>query len=386
MQARDLILPSSWRRARRALAALPALAALAIGASACTPHHTGPTEVGVVFNKLSHSLEVKPAGATYFFMPFVNAWNAYDISQRSLVMNADTSSGDRREKDDLRFKTRDGNDIDTDVTVRWRIDPTRVGAIWRNVAPSSDEVETRLVRPLARTYVRDVLNRLDSEEFYNPRMRFAAAADATRLLAERLQPYGVIAESVLLGDFSFKHDYQRLINQRKEAEKQAEKLEAEIHATQEANQANLQTKVAQLTQELTAAQGGFEQAKRESDAYVVRRQQEAQATLAERNAAAEGIRRERAALNSSAGDAYVNLQLIEALQKKEIRQIPRLPNGNVIIDGNRLLQQLGVLRYEQGREDEAPSTAAPAAPKPAPNSPPPAPAPNPPGPAPNREP
>jgi regulator of protease activity HflC (stomatin/prohibitin superfamily) len=330
-----------------------AAAALALGAGACAPHHTGPTEVGVVFNKLTHSLDIKPAGATYFVLAFVNDWNSYDVSQRSLVMNADLSSGSRRDKDDLRFKTRDGNDIDTDVTVRWRIDPSRIAAVWQSVAASSDEVEERLVRPLARTYVRDVLNRLDSEEFYNPRLRFAAATDAARLLAERLHPYGVIVESVLLGDFSFKHDYQQLINQRKEAEKQAEKLEAEIHATEEANKANLQAKVAQLTQELTAAQGGFEQAKRASDAYVVQRQQQAQATLAERNATAEGIRRERAALNSSAGDAYVNLQLIEALQKKEIRQIPKLPNGNIIIDGNRLLQQLGVLRYEQGRGADA---------------------------------
>jgi len=337
----------------------------ALGASACTPHHTGPTEVGVVFNKVTHSLEIKPAGATYFFLPFVNDWNSYDISQRSLIMNADTSSGNRREKDDLRFKTRDGNDIETNVTVRWRIDPSRIGSIWKDVAPSSDEVETRLVRPLARTYVRDVLNRLDSEEFYNPKLRFAAATDATNLLNGRLQPYGVMVESVLLGDFSFKHEYQRLINSRKEAEKQAEKLEAEIHATQEANQANLQSRVAQLTQEFTAAQGGFEQAKREADAYVVKRQQEAQATLAERSASAEGIRRERAALNSSAGDAYVNLQLIEALQKKEIRQIPKLPNGNIIIDGNRLLQQLGVLRYQQGRDAEA-QTPAPNPPNPNP--------------------
>lgn len=338
---------------------VPALLALAAPLGACTPHHTGPTEVGVVFNKITRSMERKAPGATYFFTPFVNDWKTYDISQRSLVMNADTSSGDRREKDDLRFKTRDGNDIDTDVTVRWRIDPLEVGRVWRNVAPSSDEVEHRLVRPLARAYVRDVLNRLDSEEFYNPKLRFAAANDATTLLAQRLQPYGVIVESVLLGDFSFKHEYQKLINQRKEAEKQAEKLEAEILATQASNQSNLQTKVAELTQELTAAEGGFEQAKRESDAYVVKRGQEAQATLAERNATAEGIRRERAALNSSAGDAYVNLQLIEALQKKEIRQIPRLPNGNIIIDGNKLLQQLGVLRYEQARGED---DAAPAAP------------------------
>lgn len=335
-----------------ALAALITLTAAALAAG-CAPHHTGPTEVGVVFNKITRSMEPKPPGATYFFMPFVNDWKTYDISQRSLVMNADTSSGDRREKDDLRFKTRDGNDIDTDVTVRWRIDPARIGVIWRTVAPSSDEVEHHLVRPAARAYVRDVLNRLDSEEFYNPALRFAAANDATILLAQRLQPYGVIVESVLLGDFSFKHEYQKLINQRKEAEKQAEKLEAQILATQAANQSNLQTKVAELTQQLTAAQGGYEQAKREADAYVVKRQQEAEATLAERTATAEGIRRERAALNSSAGDAYVNLQLIEALQKKEIRQIPRLPNGNVIVDGNQLLRELGVLRYDQGRTNDA---------------------------------
>jgi regulator of protease activity HflC (stomatin/prohibitin superfamily) len=318
--------------------------------SGCTPHRTGATQVGVKFNKLTKSLEASPPGATYVFMPFINDWKTYDISMRSLVMNASVSSGDRQGKDDLRFKTRDGNDIETDVTVRWRLDPTKVATVWRVVAPSTDEVEIRLVRPQARTYVRDVLNRLDSEEFYNPKLRFSAANDATRLLAAHLRKHGVVVEQVLLGDFSFKPEYQRLINARKEAEKNAEKLEAEIHATEEANQANLQAKVAELTEKLTAAQGAFEQAKRGADAYVVRRQQEAQATLAEKSAAAEGLRKERSALNSSAGDAYVNLQLIEALRKKEIRQIPKLPNGNVIIDGNKLLQQLGVIQYREGQE------------------------------------
>jgi hypothetical protein len=155
---------------------------------------------------------------------------------------------------------------------------------------------------------------------------------------------------VILGDFSFKPDYQTLINRRKEAEKQAEKLEAQILATLEGNKANLQQKVAELTEQLTRAQGELEQAKRAADAYLVRRQQEAQAVLAEKSAVAEGVRKERTALNGSAGDAYVSLQLIDALQKKEIRQIPKLPNGNVIIDGNKLLEQLGILRYSQQKE------------------------------------
>jgi regulator of protease activity HflC (stomatin/prohibitin superfamily) len=319
-------------------------------ATACTPHTTGATEVGVQFNKITRTTEVAPPGATYFFTPIINDWTLFDVSTQSLVMSAKAVEGDRREKDDLRFKTRDGNDIETDVTVRWRVDPSKASQIWQLSAPSTDKMKERIVRPNARAYVRDVLNRLDSEEYYNPDLRFRAASDATRILGAHLAQYGIIVEQVILGDFSFKPDYQTLINQRKEAEKQAEKLEAEILATTEANKANLQTKIAELTEQLTRAQGELAQAKTAADAYLVRRQQEAQAVLAEKSAVAEGVKKERAALIGSAGDAYVNLQLIDALGKKEIRQIPKLPQGNVIIDGNKLLQQLGIIRYSQQQE------------------------------------
>lgn len=329
--------------------------ALTLASTACTPHSTDATEVGLKFNKITSSTEIADPGATYFFVPVINDWKTFNIATQNLLMTQNSAGGAKKQKDDLQFKTRDGNDIETDVTVRWRIDRSKIEHIWRNVAPNTDELRDRVVRPLARTYVRDVLNRLDSEEFYNPDLRFGAANDATRLLGTHLAPYGVIVEQVILGDFWFKPDYQELINKRKEAEKNAEKLEAEILATLEANQANLQQKVAELTQQLTVSSGQLEQSKRAADAYVVRRKQEAQATIAEKTAVAEGIRKERAALNSSAGDAYVNLQLIDALQKKEIRQIPKLPNGNVIIDGNKLMEQLGVIQYrEQRRAAEAP--------------------------------
>ena len=219
--------------------------------AACTPHTTAATEVGVRFNKITASTEIAEPGATYFFAPMLNDWTTFDTSTQNLVMSAKVQEGDRKEKDDLRFKTRDGNDIETDVTVRWRFDPSRAAAIWSSVAPTTESLKERLVRANARAYVRDVLNRLDSEEYYNPDLRFAAANDATKTLAAALKPYGVIVEQVILGDFAFKPDYQNLINKRKEAEKQAEKLEAEILATQEKNKANLQSRVAELTEQLT---------------------------------------------------------------------------------------------------------------------------------------
>ena len=334
---------------KQTLIALSAAAMMA-ALTACTPHTTAATEVGVRFSKISRATEIAPPGATYFFVPVVNDWTVFDVSTQNLVMTHKTD-GEKREKDDLRFKTRDGNDIETDVTVRWRIDPSKAAAIWQQTAPSTKLLKERVVRPQARTYIRDVLNRLDSEEYYNPDLRFRAANDATKLMAAHLQPFGIIVEQVILGDFSFKPDYQTLINRRKEAEKNAEKLEAEILATLESNKSNLQQKIAELTEQLTRAQGELQQAKTAADAYLVRRHQEAQAVIAEKTAVAEGVKKERAALNGSAGDAYVSLQLIDALQKKEIRQIPKLPNGNVIIDGNKLLQQLGVIRYSQQQQE-----------------------------------
>lgn len=329
---------------------LAAAVATLLALTACTPHTTGATEVGVKFNKITRSTEVAHPGATYFFMPIINDWAKFDVSTQNTTMSAKVAKNER--KDELVFKTRDGNDIETDVTIRWRIDPSKAVKIWQSVAPSSGMINNRLVRPQARAYVRDVLNRLDSEEFYNPDLRFKAANDATKLLAVHLAPYGIIVEQVILGDFAFKPDYQNLINRRKEAEKSAEKLEAQILATQEANQANLQQKVSELSEQLTRAQGDLEQAKKTADAYLVSREQEARAIVAEYESYAEGIRKERAALVGSAGDAYVSLQLIDALQRKEIRQIPKLPQGNVIIDGNKLLQQLGVIQYSQQAKQE----------------------------------
>ena len=129
---------------RKFIALLP-LTLLAL--SACSPHTTGATEVGVKFNKVTHSTEIAQPGATYFFAPFINDWTTFDTSTQNLVMSAKGAEGDRKEKDDLRFKTRDGNDSETDVTVRWRIDPTRAASIWETVASTTEMLKERVVRP-----------------------------------------------------------------------------------------------------------------------------------------------------------------------------------------------------------------------------------------------
>ena len=136
----------------------------------CVPYSTGSTEVGVRVAKLGF-LESKgvldtpyPPGTTTFFPPVVNSWYLYDTALQNLVMTRDTSSGDRQGDDALGFKTVDGNDISVDVTVAWAVDPAMVAYLLQFVGPDTTAVGDKLVRPVSRTLIRDVLNELASEQ------------------------------------------------------------------------------------------------------------------------------------------------------------------------------------------------------------------------------
>src|SRR4030081_4171937 len=98
------------------------LALLLLFTTGCTFHSTDSTEVGVLtrkialFGKAGVQQETYPPGATYTFPAFVTDWNVYNVALQNLEMVADKTRGDRNNRDDLEFKTHDGNDIAVDVT------------------------------------------------------------------------------------------------------------------------------------------------------------------------------------------------------------------------------------------------------------------------------
>src|SRR5262249_3483678 len=142
--------------------------------------------------------QLYPPGSTNFFAPFIRDFYRFDSKVQNLEMVADNKRGDRGTRDDLELKTTDGNDISMDVTVVWQIDPRRAPWLLENVGTSTDEVKEKLVRPMARTLVRDVLNELDSESVYNSDKRFEKAEKARAQLSEALAPFGVLLTQVIL--------------------------------------------------------------------------------------------------------------------------------------------------------------------------------------------
>ena len=336
----------------------------------CASHSTGETEVGVLVCKIGIGCadgkgvqkELYPPGSTNFFAPFIRDFYTFDTKVQNLEMVAEAKRGDRSERDDLQFKTTDGNDISMDVTVAWTIDPKHAPDLLQNVGTSAADVKEKLVRPMARTLVRDVLNELDSESIYNSDKRFEKAEKAKTVLSEALASYGVIISQVILHEHRFAPEYEKVIHERKLAEQKAQQLKSETEAmTQEALR-NLETARGKVASDIAQANGALEQAKLTADAELFQQQQNADAILSERTAHATAIAKRNEALRGSGGRAMVKLKIAEALDGKSLVLIPGGASGIGLnkLDVNKLIESSAVQESISLKETEGEPAPEPA--------------------------
>jgi regulator of protease activity HflC (stomatin/prohibitin superfamily) len=326
------------------------LAVLALmSVAGCTCHSTEANEVGVLTNKIAPfgTKGVQPdayaPGATYFFPAFITDWHTFETKLQNLRMTKNPVH--EQAADDVEFKTVDGNDISVDVTVAWRIDPTKAPHILQRVGESTADVEDRLVRPAVRAYVRDSLNRLRSEDFYVADKRFAAAEEAKKLLMNALNPEGVIVEQVILNEHRFNPAYEEVIREKKLAEQNAEKLKSEGSAAAEEAKRNLESARGKVAQQIAGATGELAQAKLAADAQLVKSKNEGTALLTEAKTRAQGIEKENAAMGGAGGKTMVKLRIAEALQGKRILLVPTGKGANLqTLDINQLITAKAALK------------------------------------------
>lgn len=315
---------------------------VALSVSGCACHSTDSNEVGVLTRKLAPfgkkgvQDEVYASGATYFFAPIITDWHTFETKLQNLRMQK--VAGSDGVIDDVEFKTVDGNDISVDVTVTWRIDPSKAPHVLQRVGESTDDVQERLVRPAARAYVRDALNRLKSEDFYVADRRFAAAEESRQLLLSSLGPEGVIVEQVILGEHRFNPAYEEVIRDKKLAEQNAEKLKSEGQAAGEEAKRNLESARGVVSKDIATAKGELEQARLGADAQLIKAKNEATASLTEAKTRAQSIEKENAALGGAGGRTMVKLKIAEALRGKRVVMIPTGKGANLqTLDVNDLI-------------------------------------------------
>jgi regulator of protease activity HflC (stomatin/prohibitin superfamily) len=319
----------------------------------CLPHSLESTEAGVrtvrlaAFGSTGVVPEPYAPGQTYFFIPIINGWTVFDVGLQNLAMNTSKDSGAREGDDSLRFKTADGNDISVDVTIAWRVDPSKTPYLLQFVGSSTKEVEERLVRPVTRTVLRDVLNEMRSEQYYDTAMRFKKADQAREACAHYLGPEGVLIDQVLLGEHKFADAYEQVIKDKTVAEQEAARLRSESEAAAEQMKQELEVAKGQVNQTIETAHGDAAMAKLSADASYFQRDREAEALMAEAKARTEGLRAQARALAGSGGHNMVKLKVAEALAGKPILFMPasggdlRTTNMNDLITKYAAMQAVG---------------------------------------------
>lgn len=329
------------------------LLALFIGcmmSAGCVPRTTGETEVGVrtiklgVFAKKGVEDKVYPPGSTYLFLPFVNDWHTFDTKLQNLEMTMNPATGDRKARDDLLFKTVDGNDIGLDVIIAYRIDPSKAPYILQYVARDNRTLREKVVRTVTRSRPRDIFGELKTEEFYVAAKREAKAQVAKEVLQEILGPMGIVVERVLTKDYRFNKEYQKAIEDKKIADQRVEKNRSAQHVAFEEYKRKLEEAKGEVNKLVANVDGEFRRAKIETDAYFEKQSLLAQATRAEGVAEAEGIQQMNKALTGSGGEALVKLRIAEALQDKKIVLLPMSEGGMNLktTDINKLIEIMGI--------------------------------------------
>jgi regulator of protease activity HflC (stomatin/prohibitin superfamily) len=318
--------------------------------SGCVPHTTGPTEVGVRTRKLAlfgpQGVEEKSyaPGSTYFFMPLVNDWHTFDTKLQNLEMTYRPSRGDREARDDLLFKTVDGNDISLDVIIAYRIDPDRAYHILQYVAETDLILRDKVIRTIARSKPRDIFGELKTEEFYVAESREMQSQRAREILQKILHPLGIIVEKVLTKNYRFNPKYQKAIEDKKVADQRVERNKSAQKAAAEEYKRKLEEAKGEVNKMVANADGAYRKAKIETDAYYEKQELLAEAIKTEGIANAKGIQEMNNAMLSAGSETLVKLRIAEALQGKRIILLPVSEGGMNLktTDINRLIEMMGI--------------------------------------------
>lgn len=218
---------------------------------------------GVVLQFGAVTGEVKPEGL-YFVMP---------IAQRVTLMDVQVHA----DKSRATAASHDLQNVATEVTVNYRLDPTRAAEVYRDLR---DEYVQRLMVPSIQEAVKSATAQFNAENLVIERPKVKDAIE--EFLQARLRQHGIIVDGIAITDFAFSADFSNAIEAKVTSLQLALKAKNDVEITHNE----------QLKKYETARADSYE-------------------TVTGAKAAAEAIRIQTAAINSQGGKDYVQLKAIE---------------------------------------------------------------------------
>jgi regulator of protease activity HflC (stomatin/prohibitin superfamily) len=174
--------------------------------------------------------------------PLVQSVAVYDLRDRLFTTIASHETASKNQL--LTVQTREGLTIGLAISVRYRLDPERLGYIHSNL---TQPVDTEIVAPVVSTAFRDIApNYVVREVFSTKRDEFRTRT--TKAIVDRLGLDGIVVKEVLLRDVHLPDEYAKGLEGILLKEQESERVEFETAIYEK------QVKIAELQAEAAKAQ------------------------------------------------------------------------------------------------------------------------------------
>ena len=248
--------PIHWGLARKLAisGAAPVLAGLSI---AVIPSGTAGVRVSQLFGPISKTLYP----GVHLIVPMIDHVEMYNIRD-----NVYSTTVAEKDPNALKVQTKEGLGVGLAVTVRYRLDASKLAYIYANLP---QPVESEIVPPVVSSSFRELApNYLVREVFAAKREE--VRRQAATLITQKLAGDGVVVKEVLLRDVDLPAEYARSLEGLLLKEQENERLTVELEVKQkEVKQAELEAE-AEEARQVKAAEGQAQvtvlQAKAQADA------------------------------------------------------------------------------------------------------------------------
>lgn len=200
----------------------------------------GEREVAVVKNPLQQQTEprglrAEPLGpGLHWIVPFVETVQAYPISRSTYTMASVETEGSVSGDDSIPARSKDGQQVQIDASVIYEIDPSKVLSLhlaWQ------DRYESNVVRPVARSAIRDAVSQFGIEEIVSTK-RAELEQIITDEIVKKFAEQNLVLSDFLLRNITFSPEYAKAVEQKQVAEQQAQQAKLVVEQRkQEADQA-----------------------------------------------------------------------------------------------------------------------------------------------------
>jgi len=174
------------------------------------------------------------SGANWI-VPVEQSVQPVETRARTYTMSATAGEGEKARGDAVTVKTKDGNSVEVDITVRYRVKGGEADQFveeWNN----EEQMERRLIRPTIRTVLRDEASSLSTTgdgAIYTQDGRVALEDTARAALEKDFDGQPIVLEAVQIRNINLPNSIDKTLNEKEQAKQQ---VQVEKQKVQQAEQ------------------------------------------------------------------------------------------------------------------------------------------------------